>query len=76
MADTELSRELAVLDACEAPVTIEAAEDSRILFGSARKHDHPLVLGSHSVHTSRESLARGEARIRAVHEELLRAGRA
>lgn len=76
VAGAELSKELAVLDETEAPVTIEAEDDARILFGSARKHDHPLVLGSHSVHTSRESLARGEARIRQVREELVRAGRA
>jgi redox-sensitive bicupin YhaK (pirin superfamily) len=75
VAGAALSSELAVLDEGDAPVTIEAMEDTRLLFGSARKHDHPLVLGSHSVHTSREALRRGEARIRAVHEELRQAGR-
>ena len=75
LAGAELSRELAVLEEREAPVMIEALDDARLLFGSARKHGHPLVLGSHSVHTSREALARGEARIREVHGELRRAGR-
>jgi redox-sensitive bicupin YhaK (pirin superfamily) len=75
VAGTTLSRELAVLDESEASVTIDAVDDARILFGSAKKHDHPLVLGSHSVHTSREALARGEATIRAVHDELRRTRR-
>lgn len=75
VAGTELSGELAVLDEGHAPVTIEAVSDARILFGSARKHDHPLVLGSHSVHTNHQALARGEATIRRVGEELRRAGR-
>jgi hypothetical protein len=46
-----------------------------VLFGSAKPHRHPLVLGSHSVHTNPQSLARGEATIRAVGEQLRRAGR-
>jgi redox-sensitive bicupin YhaK (pirin superfamily) len=75
VAGTELSRELAILEEGEAPVTIDAVDDARVLLGSAAKHDHPLVLGSHSVHTSRAALARGEARIREVREELRRAGR-
>ena len=75
VAQTELSRELAVLDETESPVVVEAIEDARFLFGSAARHDHPLVLGSHSVHSSREALARGEARIRDVYAELRRAGR-
>jgi len=33
--------------------------------GSAVPHNHPLVLGSHSVHTSREALAKGVAGIAA-----------
>lgn len=71
----EVSRELVVLDEGEADVAIEALDDARVLFGSAKKHDHRLVLGSHSVHTSEASLARGVARIREVGVELQRAGR-
>ncbi len=70
-----LAGELAVLEEGDAPVTFEADTDVRMLVGSAAKHDHPLVLGRHSVHTSRESLARGEARIREVYAELRSAGR-
>ena len=71
----DVARELVVFDEREAPVTIEAVDDARLLFGSARKHAHPLVLGSHSVHTNAKSLARGVARIQQVGTELRRAGR-
>jgi len=67
--------ELAVLEEGDAPVTFEADTDVRMLVGSAAKHHHPLVLGRHSVHTSRDSLARGEARIREVYAALRGAGR-
>lgn len=75
LASESIAGELAVLAEGNGPVSIEAVEPSRVLFGSAAKHEHPLVLGSHSVHTSRETLAKGEARIRAVREELRRSGR-
>jgi redox-sensitive bicupin YhaK (pirin superfamily) len=71
----EVAGELVVLDESSGEIVIEALEASRILFGSARKHDHALVLGTHSVHTNARSLARGVARIREVGEELRRAGR-
>jgi redox-sensitive bicupin YhaK (pirin superfamily) len=67
--------ELVVLDASTEPISIEAIEPSRVLFGSAKRHDYPLVLGSHSVHTNERSLARGAARIRAIREQLRRDGR-
>jgi redox-sensitive bicupin YhaK (pirin superfamily) len=41
-------------------------ENARVVMGSARRHEHSLVLGPSSVHTSRESLARGLDRIREV----------
>ncbi len=64
-----------MLDESESPIRVEALDDARILVGSAAKHPHPLVLGSHSIYMSREALARGEARIRAVYGELQRDGR-
>lgn len=70
VAGAELSGELAVLDAGSAPVTVQAADDTRFLFGSAQLHDYPLVLGSHSVHTNPASLARGVERIRQLGNEL------
>jgi len=46
-----------------------------VLFGSARKHPHPLILGSYSVHTNARSLAQGIETIRAVGDNLRRSGR-
>ncbi len=71
----EIVGELVVLDESRGEIVLEAMEASRVLFGSARKHAHALVLGSHSVHTSPASLARGQATIRTIGEELRREGR-
>ena len=70
-----LRQELAVLEPRGAAVTIEATEPTRLLVGSAVQHNHPLVLGSHSVHTSREALAKGVEQIALVGEQLREAGR-
>ena len=56
--------ELVVLEQGEGSVSIEPIEACRLLLGSAALHDHPLVLGSHSVHTRREALVRGVVRLR------------
>jgi hypothetical protein len=45
------------------------------VFGSAIKHPHPLVLGNYSVHTSAETLRRGEAEIRRIGQRLRADGR-
>jgi hypothetical protein len=71
----DVAGELVILDQGTGAITVEAREASRLLFGSARKHEHPLVLGSHSVHTNEASLRRGVARIREVGAELRRQGR-
>jgi redox-sensitive bicupin YhaK (pirin superfamily) len=75
VAGEALGDELVVLEPGEGQVVIEAIEPSRVLLGSAVLHDHPLVLGSHSVHTSREALARGVEGIAAVRSRLEAAGR-
>jgi len=43
--------------------------------GSAIKHPYPLVLGNYSVHTSRATLAQGEAEIDRIGQRLRAAGR-
>jgi len=48
---------------------------ARVLLGTARKHPHPLVLGSSSVHTSEKALNDGIQRIRAIGNALSREGR-
>ena len=40
------------------------------VFGAARKHPHPLVLGSYSVHTSARALELGEREITRIGMEL------
>jgi hypothetical protein len=57
---------LMVMESVDGSLAIEAIETCWLLLGSAVLHDHPLVQDSHSVHTSRESLARGVAGIEAV----------
>lgn len=70
--DTPVADELVVLAEGDGPLTVTAEEPARVLVGTAARHPHPLVLGDYSVHTTRDALSRGEARIRAVHAELRR----
>jgi len=57
------------------PVEFVAEAETEFVLGSAVPHPHDLVTGRYSVHTSEEALAKGEQRIREIHQELLRAGR-
>jgi hypothetical protein len=66
IGDETAAGELLVFDTSEAPVTFQAEGEARVLLGTAVPHDHPLVLGSHSVHTNPASLARGIQRIQEV----------
>ena len=56
--------DLAVYDTSAQPIEFRAIGDAEFVLGSAVPHPHPLVLGSYSVHTSREALRRGEEGIR------------
>jgi redox-sensitive bicupin YhaK (pirin superfamily) len=61
------SRELLTFEPGTGDIDIAAHDGNvRVLVGTARRHEHPLVLGPSSVHTSRESLARGLDRIRVI----------
>ncbi|WP_219894210.1 pirin family protein [Aquisediminimonas profunda] len=55
-------------------ITITAITDSGFVLGSAAKHPYDLHIGNHSVHTSAEALARGEAEIARIGSELRAAG--
>ena len=59
VAGEAVGDELVVLAPGDGAVAITALQPARLLLGSGVQHNHPLVLGSHSVHTSREALARG-----------------
>jgi redox-sensitive bicupin YhaK (pirin superfamily) len=55
--------ELAVFEESNAAIEFEAIENTGFIIGSAVKHPYNLLLGAYSVHTSRNALERGEARI-------------
>ena len=68
--------EVFVLDQFGETVEIKATKDkTKIIVASAVPHKWPLSLGMYSVHTNPESLAKGEARINKLGEELSRQGR-
>lgn len=67
--------ELLVYERGETAVELATAGGARFLFGAAKRHDHPLVLGSHSVHTNPDSLRRGVTRIRELGQQLKQQGR-
>lgn len=63
VAGHTLDREAAVFADGAREITFLARGDCAFLLGSAARHPHPLILGSHSVHTSSEALQRGVQRI-------------
>ena len=56
-------------------VDFEALIDTEFVLGSAAPHDHDLVTGYYSVHTSGAALRDGEAHISAIKERLIKEGR-
>lgn len=68
-------REVVVFGKTGDNVEFSATKDARILFGSAVKHPHRLVTGYSSVHTSEESLRRGEHKIAQLGERLHQLGK-
>lgn len=71
------SGELAVFSPGDGALELVAEGDTSFVLGSAVRHDHDLVLGRYSVHTTREALAAGEAEIRRIYKDtpVLRAQR-
>jgi redox-sensitive bicupin YhaK (pirin superfamily) len=67
--------DLAVFEESNTALEFKALEDTGFILGSAVKHPHDLVLGTYSVHTSREALNRGEANIREIGKRLRAEGR-
>ena len=57
------------------PIELEAQSDAEVVVGSAARHDHDLVLGYYSVHTSPASLEAGERRIDEIKVRLRNEGR-
>jgi redox-sensitive bicupin YhaK (pirin superfamily) len=67
--------ELAVFEEAGEPIDVMARGDTSFVLGSAVKHPHNLVTGDYSVHTSKASLAQGEAEIQRIGAGLRREGR-
>lgn len=75
MSDGPVVRgEMAIFEKAEAEIRLIAGTDepATFIFGSAVPHDHDLVLGDYSVHTSPAALAQGESRIGQIAEEIAR----
>jgi hypothetical protein len=75
VSGTSTSGGLLVFAEGEGALRFDTTGGARFLFGAARKHPWPLVLGSHSVHTSPAALAAGQAEILAVARRLRAEGR-
>lgn len=67
--------EMAAFEEGEQAIEFLATQDTEFVFGSAAKHPHDLVLGYYSVHTSAQSLLRGETRIHEIGRNLRMQGR-
>ena len=67
--------DLAAFEPSNGTIEFEARSDAEFVLGSAVPHDHDLVLGYYSVHTSADALREGEARISAIRARLVQEGR-
>jgi redox-sensitive bicupin YhaK (pirin superfamily) len=66
--------DLAAFEPSNDAVEFAAQSDAEFVAGSAVPHDHDLVLGYHSVHTSADALREAAARISAIQARLFQAG--
>lgn len=62
--------EFAIFDDSSNPIELVAKGYTSFVMGTAIPHPYPLVLGYYSVHTSEVSLAKGEAEIRRIGQQL------
>jgi redox-sensitive bicupin YhaK (pirin superfamily) len=67
--------ELAAFEPSGEAVEFEARTDTEFVLGSAVPHKHDLVLGSHSVHTTRATLRDAQAHLAAMRTRLVQEGR-
>jgi redox-sensitive bicupin YhaK (pirin superfamily) len=63
--------DLAAFEASTAAVEFAALVDTEFVLGSAAPHEHDLVPGYYSVHTSPDALRDGEAHIASIRERLV-----
>jgi redox-sensitive bicupin YhaK (pirin superfamily) len=67
--------ELVIFEPGTDAIELFAETDAELVLGSAVPHPHDLVLGYYSVHTSPETLRKGEAQIQAIRRGLVEQGR-
>src|SRR5712675_2462249 len=67
--------DLVVFEQSNGAVEFEALSDVEFVLGSAVRHEHDLVLGYYSVHTTPDALRDGEAHIEAIKKRLVQEGR-
>jgi len=67
--------DLAAFGSSSQAVEFEARTDTEFVLGSAVPHNHDLVLGSHSVHTTPAALRDAQAHISAIRTSLVKEGR-
>jgi redox-sensitive bicupin YhaK (pirin superfamily) len=72
--DTLRQGELVAFEPNNEAVEFEALTDAEFVVGSAARHEHDLVLGYYSVHTSPQALRDGERRIEELAAGLAREG--
>jgi redox-sensitive bicupin YhaK (pirin superfamily) len=70
-----LNRELAIFEEGEGALNFHAVTPCAFMLGAAVKHSNDLVLGTHSVHTSAQSLIAGQRRIAEIGEALRVSGK-
>ena len=75
-ASAELRRgDLVVFEPSNQAVEFVALTDTEFVLGSASAHEHDLVLGQYSVHTSADALRDAEAHISTIRKRLVQEGR-
>ncbi len=67
--------ELAAFERSSDAVEFKALTDTEFVLGSAVPHEHDLVLGYYSVHTSADALRDAEAHIASIRNRLVQEGR-
>jgi redox-sensitive bicupin YhaK (pirin superfamily) len=67
--------DLAAFEPSSDAVEFEALTDTEFVLGSAAPHEHALVLGYYSVHTSPDTLRDAEAHIASIEKRLVQEGR-
>jgi redox-sensitive bicupin YhaK (pirin superfamily) len=67
--------DLAAFEPSSKAVEFEALTDAELVLGSASSHEHDLVLGYYSVHTSPDALRNAEAHISSIKNRLVHEGR-